>query len=399
MAEKKKNKIEKRYGFDRGFIRLLRYTVVPVLKLRYGVKKSGNLTLPGEPCVVLYNHVTDLDIVWVMDAFREQMYCVASEHVVRLPVAGKLISLFFAPILIKKGTSGAGAVMEIFRHLKAGHHVLMAPEGVRSGNGLTAPLVHSTAAVLKRLHCSIVTVRIHGGYFTTPRWGKGIRRGEITVEKIAEYSKEQIASMHSRELRVRLAEDLYEDAYAYNEVRKIAYKGHNLAEGIETAFYQCPSCKNYFTIRSWGNSFFCPCGLKGSMDEYGKIKGERIPFETVTEWDTWENDILEAEFKRVVDGNREGAIFTTPDLEIREIFRNHKKEVMGKGALTLFEDYLEIGPVKIPIPEIEDVSIIAYGILLVFTKDSHYYEIKGKHRYPGEVYMNCIRKIKGEINV
>ena len=378
--------MEKRYGFDKALIRILCCTVVPVLKIRYGVKNKGKLSLGEEPCVVLFNHVTDLDAVWVMDAFKKQMYCVASEHVLRTPFFGKLLNVLFAPVFIKKGASGAGAVMEIIRHLKSGHCILMAPEGVKSGNGLTNPLVPSTAAVLKKMKCKIVTVRIHGGYFTNPRWGKGIRRGFMSVEKVREYTKEETARMTPEQLHDMIKADLFEDAYAFNAEKKAAYRGKNLAEGIGEELFLCPCCQKFFSIHSKGRHFFCDCGMQGTMNEYGLLKGKKLPFSTITEWDLWQSDYISKA--------RDSIVLTSPGQAIRVITREHKNYVLDKGDLTLTCEFLKVGEKKIPVADIVDISYYGYGILLIFTTSGDYYEIRGEERYPGVAYYKFIQKIK-----
>ncbi len=386
--EGKKSKIEKRYPFDKALAGFLLVTVVPVLKAIHGVKIKEREKLPDGPCVVLFNHVTDLDILWVIDYFYEYMYVVASEHVLRFPVGGKLITLFFAPIYIKKGAGGAGAVMEMSRHLRCGHKVTMAPEGVRSGNGLTGPLIPSTAAVLRKLKCPVVTVRIHGGYFTTPRWGKGVRKGRITVEKVHEYSKEDIAAMTPEEFSGRITEDLSEDAYAYSagQKEKIAYKGRRLAQGIETQLYLCPQCRNFFTIRSKGNEFFCNCGMHGTIDEYGILNGERVPYSTVTEWDLWQSEYMD---KMPYD-----ITLNSSNMTLYEITKEHKKIAVSSGEMVLDANELKLGEHAFPLLEIDEVTIVAYGILQLYTKEKRFFEIRGKKRYPGIAYLKYIQKLK-----
>ena len=399
--------MEKRYGFDRRFISFLLHIVVPFLKSAFGVKNPERMKLPEGPCIVLFNHVTDLDVVWIMDFFWEQIYCVASEHVVRFPVAGKVLMVFFAPILIKKGTNGASAVLEMSRHLRLGHKVMMAPEGVRTGNGVTNPIIASTASVLKKLKCPVVTVRIHGGYFTTPRWGKGIRKGRITMEKIGEYSVNEIAAMSSEEFFECITKDLAEDAYAYNVNLRTAFRGKNPAEGIETQLYLCPGCTRFFTIRSKGKEFFCDCGLHGTIDEYGKLSGKNVPYSAIRDWDAWESAYLESMSVKKTDdfGNSEPVrdvslgcgdkiLLQSPDMTLCEISQKHKNIPVDSGELKLTAGALSVGNTEILLSEITDVSIIAYGILLFFTKDKHYYEIRGKKPYPGEAYLKLIRKLK-----
>ena len=377
--------MQSRYGFDKGLVKVLLATVVPIVKLLYGDKNKGKIPMDEEPCVVLFNHVTDLDVVWVMDAFKKQMYCVASEHVLRTPFFGKLLSILFAPVYIKKGASGAGAVMDMIKHLRYGHCILMAPEGIKSGNGLTNPLVPSTAAVLKKMKCKVITVKIHGGYFTNPRWGKGIRRGSISVEKVREYTKEEISKMTPEQFHESISGDLFEDAYAYNAERKIAYKGRKLAKGIEEELFLCPGCRQFFTIKSRGNAFFCECGMKGTLDEYGIIRGEGLPFSTITQWDKWENEYLTS---------GEDIVLTYPGLELRAITREHRDYVLARGDLVLTKEALKVGEKTIPLSDITDLSYYGFGIPLILTKDGEYYEIKGKKRYPGIAYYNYIQRMK-----
>ncbi len=387
--DSKKTTKKDRYAFDKFGVNLVLHTIVPILKNRFGVKKHETLTVTDEPFVMLYNHVTDLDIVWIIDAFRTHMYCLASEHMVRFPIVGKIILWFFNPIIIKKGSTGTAAVMEIHRVIKAGHNVLMSPEGVRSGNGLTNPLVPATAAVLKKLRCNVVTVRIHGGYLTSPRWGKGIRRGEITIEKIAEYSKDDIAKMSAEEFEAHINEDIYEDAYAYNEKAKIPFKGKKLAEGIEAQLFMCPRCKKIGTIHSKNNSFFCDCGLSATMDEYGIIKGDDIPFRSVTKWDAWQSKELDN-----IDATSDKFVVSSDNLTLFEI-NEHKETPVDTGKLTLTKNALTVNNTSIPMDEISGYSIVGFGKLLITTSGKHYYEISNKKvRYPGIMYIKLLAKIK-----
>ena len=303
--------------------------------------------------------------------------------------------------------------MEMNRYLRSGRSILMSPEGVRSGNGRTCELVPSTAAVLKKLRCNVITVRIHGGYLTTPRWGKGIRKGEITVEKIAEYSKENIAAMDAAEFQKLIEADLYEDAYAYNAGKKIRYRGKNKAEGIETQLYLCPSCNKLATIQSRGDEFFCDCGLKGSVDEYGLLSGEGFTFRTVAEWDDWQEEKLVGMIREIkkagIAGTDNGVsrdngigsdttdriIVSSPALSFKEISSKHKETVLANGDLSITNHSISVGEKTVEFTDLSGVSIISYGILLLSTKDKHYYEISRKNtRYPGILYLKLISGLK-----
>ena len=90
------------------------------------------------PCIVISNHVTDLDPFLVAMSFPEkQLYYVASEHIFRIPVASKIITTLLDPIARKKGDSGFGAVREILKRVKQGHSICLFAEGDCSWDGRT----------------------------------------------------------------------------------------------------------------------------------------------------------------------------------------------------------------------------------------------------------------------
>ena len=398
MADKKLKKTKDRHSFHVWVIGFVRHTIVPVLKKRHGVVKEEKLSLPDGPCVVIFNHTTDLDVVWIQDAFETQMYCIASEHIARAAFTGKLISFFFEPILLKKGMGGSSVVMEMFRHLKKGYHILMAPEGMRCGNGLTGEMVPATAAVLKRLKCNVVTVRVHGGYFTTPRWGKGVRKGRITIEKVAEYTIAQIAELSTEEFHKKICGDIAVDAYADNETARIAYKGRKLAENIELQTGLCPNCRKMNTIHSKGNEFGCECGMKGRMDEYGMISGEKLPFTTVTEWDQWVDEYLK---EQAADwAGSDEIILSNGGMILTEILTGHKQKTVDRGELVLTGRLVRIGGTEIPLESLSECTVFGYGKLLLSVTDRKYYEVDGA-KYPGVIYHKIItlltkQQAKGE---
>ena len=114
-------------------------------KFRYRYQKAKNLP---DHYIVLSNHNTDFDPLFVAVSFGRQMYFVGSEHISRWKVAYPLLKWAFQPILRYKGTSAASTVMEMLRALRSGANVCMFPEGARSWNGVTAPILPSTPGPL-----------------------------------------------------------------------------------------------------------------------------------------------------------------------------------------------------------------------------------------------------------
>lgn len=80
------------------------------LKFGYRYEKPKTKELP-ETYIVLSNHVTDYDPIFVGMSFRKQMYFVASAHITRWGLASKLLKHCFAPIIRYKGTTAASAAI------------------------------------------------------------------------------------------------------------------------------------------------------------------------------------------------------------------------------------------------------------------------------------------------
>jgi 1-acyl-sn-glycerol-3-phosphate acyltransferase len=83
-------------------------------KFNFHARPSG---LKG-PLLVVANHNSDWDPGFIVCAFREQMYFVASEHLMRLGTLSRLLSWLQAPIARQKGGSAVGTVREMLRRLR-----------------------------------------------------------------------------------------------------------------------------------------------------------------------------------------------------------------------------------------------------------------------------------------
>ena len=91
--------------------------IILLLKLKFGYSFEKATNLP-DTYIVLSNHVTDWDPLFVASSFPRQMYFVASEHIARWKVAYTFLKTLFAPIMRYKGTVASSTVKEVFRKVK-----------------------------------------------------------------------------------------------------------------------------------------------------------------------------------------------------------------------------------------------------------------------------------------
>lgn len=347
------------------FYTILRPIVGAFLFLRFGYRYKKVRNLPDN-YIVLSNHVTDYDPLFVGVCFPRHMYFVASEHISRWKFAYKLIQYVLKPIMRPKGTTASSTVMEMIRTLRNGINVCLYPEGARSWDGVTAPILASTGKMVKSAKCGMVTFRIEGGYFVSPNWSFGnSRKGRIRGGVVNVYTPEQIASMSVDEINEAITGDLHEDAYERQLASPVKYRGKNLAQCMENMISHCPGCNAIDALESKGNEVKCnKCGQVFSYDEYGMLNG--IPYKTVKELFEWQKHQIEKDAES-------GVTYTAPDGTLTTLV-DHIERPISEGAIYLNREQLVCGDKVIPLKDITDMAMHGRRTL-VFSTAKEYYEL------------------------
>lgn len=382
------------------FWKIIRFIAPSVLKPLY--KYSYELAPKLEPPYLVFsNHNGDLDPALVALSFPQQMYFVASEHVYRAGFASKILRFVFEPIAKRKGTADAVTVMKSIRALREGKNVCIFPEGQKSFNGITGEINIATGKLVKASKASLVTYKLEGGYFTTPRWGKGIRKGKMHGSIVNIYNKEDLEKLSPEEITDLVKKDLYEDAYQKQSQNPIAYKGKNLAEGIEHAICLCPECKQIDTLFSKKNSVFCKnCNFSTNIDVYGYFD-ESCKFKTVLQWDEFQQE----ELKKLIQeksSEKSEFIFSDDEVTLKTVKAEHQEEIIGTGKFSMFTDKFIFNSVKdekeisleIPQKNIVDISMYGKQALVFSDNNGNYYELTSKNIINVRKYIFCFKYLK-----
>lgn len=327
--------------------------------------KTAVHTLPG-PSLVIANHTTNYDPLLVAASFpRHQMYFVASEHLFRKGFVSKIIHFLVAPIARRKGSSGGDTAMAMLRTLKKGNSVCIFGEGETTWNGVTQPVFPGTGDIARIAGASLVTYRIEGGYFTAPRWGKGIRRGKMQGGIVNVYSPQQLQQMTSQEIAAIIEKDLAHNAWETQKKNPIAYPGKNRAAFMETALFLCPKCYQYGTVKGEGNQVVCSCGLKTTYSETGMFDPP-VPFDNLLAWDEWQHECLAAE--------EAPPPFRDKHITLYQLQPDHSQKRVVEGTLKLMDDMLSIHGNCFLLKDISHMALVQKHILM-FTCQGQYYEM------------------------
>lgn len=353
------------------------------------------------PMIVVANHNCDLDPVMVGIACPH-MYFVASEHIFRKPAIAWLLETFLSPIARRKGSVDASTVMEIRSRLKAGHSIAIFPEGNRSLDGCTGLIHPTTGKLIKAFGATLVTYHLEGGFFTTPRWGFGIRKGKMIGRPVGVYPKEELKKMKPEEVLELVRKDLYEDPYITQQKEKVRFRSKAPARGLETALYLCPHCKSIGTLHSTKKEIVCTCGYRAVFDEYGYFvkpdSAEKdIVFKTYTEWYRWQQEEIAKlyaayhnrmkEAGQTENGNEtqafsldEFCVFPNNEVCLHEVGDDERSRPVMSGILKIgTEGLCVIGTdgsrKEFRFKDIPEISLCGRN-KLAFICDGGYYEIK-----------------------
>lgn len=366
---------------------LARPLIILFAKIRFGFRYKKAENLP-ENYIVLSNHVTDYDMVFLICSFPRQMYFIASEHIARWKTLYTFLKYAAEPIMRNKGTVAGAAVIEALRKIKAGASVCIFAEGIRTWDGVTCPILPSTGKMIKSAKCGLVTYKISGGYFVSPGWcDKGLRRGPISGAPVNIYTKEQIASMSVEEINEVINRDLYENAYEKQLSNPVKYTGTDLAKGLDNLFYICPVCKKAETLSSEGNLLKCnSCQVEFTYNEYGFF--ENAPFKTVREYALWQQE----EIKSLVGNN---TTLTAKHAVLKKIVK-HEETVLSEGTLTIDNSSISCSDCVFSLDKISNMDITGrHGLVFSIGKD--YYELKTQEN--AVKFLHYYRTYKASCNL
>lgn len=336
----------------------------------------------GENYIVLSNHVSDYDPFFVAASFRKHMYFVASEHIARWGWLSKLINFLVSPIMRYKGTVATSTAIDILKRVKSGSNVCIFAEGVRTWDGVSSPILPSTAKLIKKAGCGLYTYKIIGGYFASPMWcGANRRRGPVYGAPVNYYSKEQLQNMSADEIYEAFITDLHEDAYERQVKEPKRYPGKNLAEGLENLMFICPSCGQRDAFTSKGNVVHCKhCDLFYTYDEYGMLHGGE--FTTVKDFTDWQK-------QQITKDVQENVAYTAKEATLCTI-KDHNEEFVTKGELILSQEGLACGDFAVTLSDISEIATHGQRAI-VFTANKQYYElIPSKEANALKFFLYCV---------
>lgn len=372
--------MKRRHNF---FYKLLVPLTTLFVRIKFGYTYEKAKNLPKN-YIVLSNHVTDYDMLFVGASFRRQMYFVASEHIARWKFLYWFLQYAFAPIWRYKGSVASSTVLDILRKTKKGESVCIFAEGVRSWDGRSSPILPSTGKMVKKAGCALVTYKIKGGYFASPMWSASTRRGYVHGAPVNIYTAEQLKAMTVDEINEAIRQDLWEDAYERQLQEPKPYKGKGLAEDLETLLFICPECGKLETMHSEDNTVSCKvCGWSLQIDPFGMLSDPR--FTTVRDLSDWQKE-------QIRHHAEENTAYTSDFGELITV-ENHIESPVTSGPIYMDNSVFRCGEKEFALDTVSELAMHGRRAL-VFTAGKEYFELllpKGSNAIKYLLYFNAYK--------
>lgn len=279
----------------------------------FNLKTEGfdSSELPEPPYIVISNHVSNLDPVFVNLAFDKLISFVASDSIFRSSL-NRFVFSFLNIIPITKGIPDAGTLRGLFAAKKQKRIVAVFAEGQATWDGVSLPISSGTIRMLLGLKLPIVVVNICGAFVAAGRWRSKARRGNVVIKKRAIIDSAEILNTTEEKLQEKLKALLHHDEWKWQNKNKIPIRGPR-AEYIERVFYLCPVCHRDKTIFSHIHRLTCKsCGFTAYIDAYGFISSRDNDFKTMHDWTMWQREYLK-DFIRTKINSGVGSLLTAEE--------------------------------------------------------------------------------------
>jgi 1-acyl-sn-glycerol-3-phosphate acyltransferase len=325
--------------------RLVKLTLGTYLRLRFKLRAEhlGLARRLEPPFLIVSNHVGYWDPFLLGLYIRPPVHFVAADANFRNGFMRVLLSVLGA-IPKTKGVADMETVRHILHIRDAGGVIGVFPEGQRSWDGRTLPLLDSTAKLVRLAKVPVLTPLFKGGYLSHPRWARSPRRGRLTVQFQLGLTAAEASSLSSEEIHRRLTQLLDYDEHAYQQSAMIPFRGRHLAEHLEHVLFLCPHCDGIATLRSEEDRYSCEaCGYTVRYDEHGTFSlmhpdGERLHFANVRDWHQWARTTFAEYLQLAAAAASESAILHDDRIVLRRGFRTSRMHTVGRGELCLYPD-------------------------------------------------------------
>ena len=254
------------------------------------------------PCIIIQNHLSRFDHYFISKALfpMKFTYLVAYNEFFR---TGQSTFLkLFRCIPKKNSVPDITSYKLLYKLLKSGGKVVIAPEGFTSVDGKNHPIVPGTGKMFKNIGVPIYFAKIEGQYLSATKTCTDIRKGMnfVTISKL--YTPEDLNNLTSEEIEDQINDLFTRDEYLWQKEKHYLWKSKGrICKDLEDLCYRCPKCGKIYHMKSYGTRLECTeCKNGTTMDDYYDFhpyENSIIP-ETPSAWSDFERQEIIKEIRQ-----------------------------------------------------------------------------------------------------
>ena len=271
---------------------VIRIASIPDLhSTHFRYQTHGMEKIKGQPCLILMNHSSFIDLMMVSRIFYPRPYgivCTSDGF-----VGKEWLMRLLGCIPTQKFVSDVTLIRDMEYMLKGKKtSVLMYPEASYSFDGTATPLPRKMGVLLKKLGVPVVTVITQGAFARDPLYNclqkrKVRTRADVTCLVTAEELKTKTV----RELDEMLDAAFSFDNFAWQRDNNIEIKEPFRADGLERILYKCAHCGTEGKMAGKGITLTCGhCGKTWELDTLGRLQSAEgeTEYPHIPDWYAWE---------------------------------------------------------------------------------------------------------------
>ena len=255
-----------------------------------------------EPCLILMNHSSFVDLKIVSRIFFPRRYSIVCTSDGFVGFGKPLLMRLLGCIPTRKFVSDLPLVRDMEYMLKKKKtHVLMFPEASYSFDGTATPLPRKMGVLLKKLGVPVVTVITKGAFAKEPLYNC-LQERDVNMEADVTclLTPEQIKEKSVAELDAILDETFGFDNFRWQQENNIIVDEPFRADGLNRILYRCPHCQAEGSTEGKGIHLTCHnCGKVYELTETGFLKATdgETAFDHVPDWYAWQRDLVRQELE------------------------------------------------------------------------------------------------------
>ena len=227
------------------------------VKIKFGFKRNKEKI--KEPALIIAPHRSYYDFFFVpASIWPKRSQIVVTTYWFRNKNLGKFLS-WIGTIPKDQYRSDVRSVITMGEHFKAGHNVMLFPEGQMSPYGKPLLMPQGLDKLITKFKPNVYFINTNGAYFKSPKWGKKVARGNVVSEISLVASKEELETLSSDEVATRLhnAFSKNNDFEWIKEHPRYKYIKKKKAEGLENVLLYCPNCGSELSFETHNSTIVC----------------------------------------------------------------------------------------------------------------------------------------------